>query len=72
MANLTITIEDSVLSEAQKGAHDRDTTVSQMVREYLSSTVSEASERKAAIERLLSRRYPLKEIDWKRSDLYER
>jgi hypothetical protein len=70
--NLTLAIEDELLKEARKLAIDRDTTVNQMVREFLESVVRQASDRGAARERLLSRKYPIGEITWKRDDLYER
>lgn len=72
MANLTLAIEDKLLKEARKLAVDRDTTVNQMVREFLESAVHEASDRHAARERLLSRRYKIGKITWNRDDLYAR
>ena len=72
MQNLTLAIDDELLKEARKLAIDRDTTVNQMVREFLESIVRQASDRVAARERLLSRRYPLGEIRWTRDELYER
>lgn len=72
MQNLTLAIEDELLKEARKLAIDRDTTVNQMVREFLESMVRQASDRVAARERLLSRRYPIGEISWTRDEIYER
>jgi hypothetical protein len=70
--NLTLVIEDELLKDARKFAIDRDTTVNQMVREFLESVVRQASDRAAARERLLSRRYPIGKITWTRDELYER
>ena len=72
MSNLTLAIDDELLKEARKLAIDRDTTVNQMVREFLESTVRQSSDRSAARERLLSRRYPIGKFTWTREDLYER
>lgn len=51
---------------------DRNTTVNQVVREFLESAVRQTSDRQAARERLLSRRYPIGAINWTRHELYER
>lgn len=59
MANLTLAIEDQLLRQARKLAIDRDTTVNQMVREFLEAAVRQASSRKQARTRLLSRRFPI-------------
>lgn len=72
MANLTLAIEDELLKQARRLALERDTTVNQMVREYLENAVQLQSRRAEARLRLLSRRYPGAEIIWKREDLYER
>lgn len=72
MANLTLAIEDELLKEARKLAIERDTTVNQMVREFLEGQVKSQSRRALAGKRLLSRRYPAVPITWRREDLYER
>ena len=72
VANLTLAIENDLLKEARKLAIDRDTTVNQMVREFLESAVRQSSDRTAARQRLLSRRYPIGNITWTRDELYER
>ncbi len=73
MATLTLAIEDGLLKEVRRLAIDRDTTVDQMVREFLQSAVRLASDRDAAQARLLSRRYPVEDgISWTREELHER
>ena len=52
------------MKDARKMAIDRDTTVNQMVREFLEAEVRQTSDRAAARERLLSRWYALDKITW--------
>ncbi len=52
MANLTLRIEDSLLAEARKLAASRETTVNNMVREFLTEE-SKLSEKEQAHEMLL-------------------
>lgn len=72
MANLTLAIEDQLLKDARKLAIDRDTTVNQMVREFLEAQVRQASRRRQAGERLLQYRFAARPLTWTRDDLYER
>ncbi len=74
--NLTLTIEEAVLRAARKLALDRNTSVNQMVREYLIGLVSETTRGQAAAKRL---RELVKEskavvgpITWTRDDIYDR
>lgn len=72
VANLTLAIGDDLLRAARKLAVDRDTTVNQMVREFLELQVRQASRRQEAKARLLELRLPGKAVTWKRDELYER
>jgi len=63
-----LAIEDDLLREARKLAVDRNTTVNQLVREFLQETVRQP----AARERLLNCRIPALPITWTRDELYER
>lgn len=72
MANLTLVVDDQVLREARKLAIDRGTSVNQMVREFLETTVQQSTARRQARKRLLSLSLPVGPITWKREDLYER
>ncbi len=74
--NLTLTLDDDLLRLARKVAIDRNTSVNQLVREYLEQLAREADERKAAIEDLRdffqNSRTEIGPITWRREDLYER
>lgn len=74
--NLTLTIDEEVLRAARKLALDRNTSVNQLVREYLVGLVSETTRGQAAAQRL---RELVKEskvvvgpITWTRDDIYDR
>ncbi len=74
--NLTLTIDEDLLRRARKVAIDRNTSVNQLVRDYLTELVGERQRREAAVERLdeLFRQGKgrLGPITWTRDDLYER
>lgn len=72
MVNLTLAIEEELLREARKLAIDRDTTVNQMVREFLTDSVRNASRRQAARQRLMSQALDLPTVTWTRDDLRKR
>jgi Family of unknown function (DUF6364) len=72
--NLTLAIDDHVLRAARKIAAEQDTTVNQLVREYLERLISDR--RKIAREKLLefmdNSTATFDTTKWKREDLYER
>jgi hypothetical protein len=72
--NLTLAIDDHVLKAARKIAAEQDTTVNQLVREYLEQLVSDR--RRIAREKLLefmnNSTATFDTSKWKREDLYER
>ena len=75
--NLTLTIEEDLLKEARKIALDRDTSVNQLVREYLSELVREEKVKKATslaeLEDLFrTSRVSLGSRSWTRDELHER
>lgn len=75
--NLTLTIDENVLKAARKLALDRNTSVNQMVREYLAKLVKEQDRQAAALQdlkRLWSKsKFRLGgPITWTRDELYER
>ena len=76
MRNLTLAIEDEVLETARRLAHERGTTLNQLVREHLADLVAREGRRRAAAERLKrAMREELVEVGprtWTREDLYER
>lgn len=74
--NLTLTVDEDILRAARKAALDRNTSVNQLVREYLAKLASGADGRKMAWARLeeLFRTTPVDTgpITWTREDLHER
>lgn len=76
MRNLTLAVEEEVLLEARKLALERNTTVNQLVREFLARLVEEHGRRTAALSRLRGHMqdglFDVGEIDWRREDLHER
>lgn len=74
--NLTLTLDEELLLAARKVALDRNTSVNQLVREYLARLVRETDERSAAlakIERIFrTTRLDVGPKTWKREDLHER
>lgn len=55
MRNLTLAIDDDLLLKARKLALERNTTVNQLVREFLEELVTRQSRQKAALGRLEKR-----------------
>ena len=72
VANLTLVIEDELLKEARKLAIDQNTSVNQMVPEFLESKVNQSSRREEALERLLKARFEFKMEPFNRDEIYER
>jgi phosphopantothenate synthetase len=77
--NITLAIDDSVVREVRKLAIERDTTLTQLVREYLEKLVADTAqteEKQRAIERLEDsfRRFEFRvgKRTWTRADLHER
>ncbi|MCB1033382.1 MAG: hypothetical protein KDD47_06065 [Acidobacteria bacterium] len=76
MRNLTLALDDELLMEARKLAIAEETTVNQMVREFLAGRVLERDRRStalAAIERSFEDlRIEVGQPGWTREDLHER
>ena len=74
--NLTLTIDEELLRSARKVALDRNTSVNQLVREFLEGLVRETDQQKTALARLeemfLTSRMEVGRRKWKREDLHER
>ena len=74
--NLTLTVDEELLRAARKVALDRDTSVNNLVREYLAQLVEETDKRKAALAELdeifRTGTVTLGQITWTRDDLHER
>lgn len=74
--NITLSIDEEIVKKVRKIAIDKDTTLTAMVRDYLTSLAkSDAAAREAHADRLmetfkrLSRDMPPR--TWTREDLYE-
>ncbi len=74
--NLTLTLNEDLLRAARKVAIDRNTSVNQMVRDYLERVVRETDQRQTALARLdeifRTERIEVGRKTWKRQDLHER
>jgi len=75
--NLTLSVDADVLRAARKIALDRNTSVNQLVRDYLEQLTGEKDRQEEAAKRLQNlfrnSRYKIGgPITWKREDLYER
>lgn len=76
MKNLTLAIDEDVLLAARKLALERNTTVNQMVRDFLTGLANQSDRRQAARERILrfmkEKRVEVGDVSWSRDELYER
>jgi Family of unknown function (DUF6364) len=74
--NLTLTLDRDLLRAARKVALERDTSLNQMIRDYLAQTVQDSARRTAAVagldEVFRKCKIVLGPITWKRDDLHER
>ena len=74
--NLTLALDDNLLRAARRTAVDRNTSVNQLVREFLSRLVRESDQQEAALARLeeifREDRIQVGRRTWKRQDLHER
>ena len=75
--NITVSVDDEVAEKVRKIAADKNTTLTAMVQEYLTTVAnSDAAVRQEAVDKLresweqLSR--PMGPRNWKRDDLYDR
>ena len=74
--NLTLTIDEDLLRSARKVALDRDTSVNQLVRTYLSALVHESGRQRESIRNIeeifRTTRVTIGKKTWTRDDLHER
>ncbi len=74
MKNLTLAIEEGLLKEARKYALERNTTVNQLVRNYLAGIVKQKGRRRAAKRHLVSlmrdKKVEIGSRTWTREELY--
>ena len=76
MRNLTLAMDDEILREARKLALDDNTTINQLVREYLKELVETRGRRSSARARIKQsmreKRVAVGPRTWSREDLHER
>jgi hypothetical protein len=74
--NLTLTLDADLLKAARRFALDHDTSVNQMVRDFLKQVLVKKDPDKASLAELekiiRSSRFKIGKRDWTREDLYER
>lgn len=74
--NLTLTLDADLLKAARKLAIERDTSVNQLVRDYLEQEVNATERRKHSTERLKklfkTTKLEIGGATWTRDELYER
>jgi hypothetical protein len=74
--NLTLTLDADLLKAARRFALEHDTSVNQMVRDFLKQTLVKKDAKKAALEELerifRTCGVTVGKRDWTREDLYER
>ncbi len=72
MANLTLSIDDDLLKQARRIALDQDTSVNQLVRDYLEQIVHGKSGKEKARRFLLTTRFAYDPTPLDRDSIYER
>ena len=77
MSNITLKVDDEIIRKVRKIAIDKNTTLTQMVREYLNLVAERDSNQKTHTLRELERSFfelsrDMGERIWRREDLYER
>lgn len=74
--NLTLTLDADLLKAARKLAIERDTSVNQLVRDYLENEVHSTERRKASTDRLKklfkTAKLEIGGATWTRDELHER
>lgn len=76
MKNITLAVEEEVLSEVRRYAAARNTTVNALVRDYLAALAQDADRIAKARARLLQlseeSRAEIGPVKWSRDELYDR
>jgi hypothetical protein len=77
--NITLAVDEKLVKEVRKIAVDRDTTLSNLVRDYLEKLAAENAasgrrrrEREALERRIAGVRFTMGTPTWKRETLHER
>ena len=77
MSNITLSVEDDIIKKVRKIAIEKNTTLTAMVREYLTLVASRDAEEKNETLKRLRKSFKTVSRDmgqrkWTRGDLYER
>ena len=77
MTQITLSVDDKTLERAQKIASDRNTTLTEMVRQFVESIAAQADAANGQTADLLRKSFECLSRDmgqrqWRREDLHER
>jgi hypothetical protein len=77
MSNITLSVDDELIRKVRKVAIDKNTTLTQMVRDFLASVAARDAVQKIRAVRQLERSFEkfsrdMGKRDWNRENLYER
>jgi len=77
MSNITLSVDDEIIVKVRKVAIDKNTTLTQMVRDFLASVAERNSAARMQAVRELEKSFENLSRDmgkraWKREDLYDR
>jgi len=74
MKNITLSIPEDLIKQGREYAAKHGTTLNELIRKLLKSTVQSGQQTKArqVLMEMKKLKSPLKSINWKREDLYER
>jgi len=74
MKNITLSIPEDLIKQGREYAAKHGTTLNGLIRKLLKSTVQSGQQTKArqVLMEMKKLKSPLKSINWKREDLYER
>lgn len=77
MSNITFKADDELIKKVRKIAIEKNTTLTQMLRDYLASVARQADEQKQMALKKLDQSFArysrdMGERKWRREDLYDR
>jgi hypothetical protein len=77
MPNITLSVDDEIIKKVRKIAIDKNTTLTAMVRQYLTSVATKDAQEKNERLKKLRNSFPKLSIDmgrrkWSRENLHER
>ena len=77
MSNITLSVDDELIRKVRKIAIDKNTTLTQMVRDFLASVAARDAAQRMRAVRQLERSFEkfsrdMGKRDWSREDLHER